>query len=258
MSFNQSWYYLLDDIVKIAREASDAVMDEYAKDSQYMLKKDGSPLTRADLASHKVIVSRLKNLNPDMFIVSEEHSDLESMKWHNPEKFWLIDPLDGTKEFINKSGEFTVNIALIDKGRPILGVVSAPAKKLLYAGGLGIGAYVFDKSGSKNAIAVTPVLQDDLTVVASRSHGNQEFIDDFLKNRRVSRFISIGSSLKFCKVAEGSAHIYPRFGRTMEWDTAAGQAVLEAAGGVVEQLSGVPLVYGKSGFENPHFVARCK
>lgn len=250
--------HLLDELVKISWEASDAVMEEYTKDTQYKLKQDGSPLTRADLASHKVIVSRLKDLEPEIFIVSEEQSNLERIKWRNLDKFWLIDPLDGTKEFINKNDEFTVNIALIENGKPVLGVVGAPAKNLLYVGGLGVGAYVFDRKGGKSAISVSHLKPDGITVVASRSHCNQEDIDNFLKNQKVTQFISTGSSLKFCKVAEGSAHLYPRLGRTMEWDTAAGHAVLEAAGGVVVQLCGMPLVYGKSGFENPHFVAKCK
>lgn len=248
----------LDLIVKIAWDASDKVMEEYIKGASHVLKDDGSPLTKADIASHEIIVSRLKYLYPDIFMVSEEQAELHNIKSHKIDKFWLIDPLDGTKEFINRNGEFTVNIALIELGKPVLGVVCVPAQNIMYAGCNGEGAYKLDRKGMCTPISVAPVTQAGITVVASRSHGNQDAIEEFVSEENVSRFIAAGSSLKFCKVAEGSAHLYPRLGRTMEWDTAAGQAVLEAAGGSVDLLNGMPLSYGKPGFENPHFVARSK
>jgi 3'(2'), 5'-bisphosphate nucleotidase len=170
--------------------------------------------------------------------------------------FWLVDPLDGTKEFINKNGQFTVNIALIEHGLPTVGVVYAPALDCLYAG---YGALAFtEKSGIRTPISCRVIPEVGLTVVGSRSHGNDHALHAFLDGKVVHEIIPVGSSLKLCLVATGQADLYPRLGRTMEWDIAAGHAVLLGAGGMVYDLVGNPLKYGKPGLENPHFVARAK
>ncbi|WP_133128110.1 3'(2'),5'-bisphosphate nucleotidase CysQ [Legionella nagasakiensis] len=247
---------LLNKLIDIAWEASDAVLDIYQNNIDYSIKSDGSPLTQADLASHEIIVTKLHALTPEMPIISEESANLESIEGQNPHQFWLVDPLDGTKEFINRNGEFTINIALIEATQPVMGVVCAPALHTLYAGLKGKGAFKMDSAGHKKPITVLKTTKEGLYVVGSRSHGAPAAMDAYLANKKIARFIATGSSLKFCKIAEGTAHLYPRLGRTMEWDTAAGHAVLAAAGGSVEQLDGTPLYYGKKGFENPHFVAK--
>jgi 3'(2'), 5'-bisphosphate nucleotidase len=169
-------------------------------------------------------------------------------------RFWLVDPIDGTKEFISRNGEFTVNIGLIDHGVPILGLVLAPALGRLFVGAQGLGAWVEDGLG-RRAIAVRAVPDAGLTVVGSRRHGDTAAVDALLAGRLVAAHTTVGSSLKLCLVAEGEADVYPRFGRTMEWDIAAGDAVLRAAGGAVRTVAGAPLGYGKPQFENPDFVA---
>ena len=170
-------------------------------------------------------------------------------------RFWLVDPLDGTKEFLKRNGEFTVNIALIERGTPVLGVVLAPASGRLFAGAAGAGAFVEDESGRRMTIVCRRVPAAGLTVVSSRSHGDVEALNAYLAGRIVASHVTAGSSLKFCLVAGGEADLYPRFGRTMEWDTAAGHAILRAAGGRVTDLNGAELRYGKPDFANPHFVA---
>lgn len=247
---------LLNQLIDIVWEASDVVLRLYQNHFDYSVKSDGSPLTQADLASHEIIVQKLQGLTPDIPIISEENADFEHMEWKNPRQFWLVDPLDGTKEFIHRNGEFTINVALIDEHQPVLGVVAAPALKTLYAGFKKGGAIKLDRAGNKKNIHVISPTNQGLYVVGSRSHGDQAAMEAYLVNKKVTQFIAIGSSLKFCKIAEGAAHLYPRLGRTMEWDTAAGHAILAAAGGRVERLDGRPLSYGKQGFENPHFVAK--
>ncbi|MGE0081905.1 MAG: 3'(2'),5'-bisphosphate nucleotidase CysQ, partial [Thiohalomonadaceae bacterium] len=170
------------------------------------------------------------------------------------ERFWLVDPLDGTKEFISRNGEFTVNVALVENGLPVLGVVFAPAIGRLFGGVVGEAAFVEDAAGRRPIHCRVPPAQG-LTVVASRSHGDAAALDAFLAGRKVDKLINAGSSLKLCLVASGEADVYPRLGRTMEWDIAAGHAVLAAAGGRVTQVDGAPFVYGKPDFANPHFVA---
>ena len=168
--------------------------------------------------------------------------------------FWLVDPLDGTKEFINRNGEFTVNIALIENGTPVLGVVFAPALDRMYAGAMGLGA-LLEVQGKRQAIECRSIPEDGLDVVASRSHGDADALDQFLNGRLVRSLKSAGSSLKICLIAEGEADLYPRLGRTMEWDIAAGHAVLAAAGGQIHALNGDVLSYGKRDLSNPHFYA---
>lgn len=215
-------------------------------------KPDGSPVTEADLASDRIIAESLAHLCPDIPVLSEERVHLASPPYSG--SFFVIDPLDGTKEFISRNGEFTVNIALIQDGAPLLGVVYAPAIGRLFAGLDGETAYVED-AGGRRPIRCRAAPAEGITVVASRSHGDAAALDAFLGTRKVASLKNAGSSLKLCLVAAGEADLYPRLGRTMEWDIAAGHAVLAAAGGRVTDVAGAPLRYGKPGFENPHFVA---
>jgi 3'(2'), 5'-bisphosphate nucleotidase len=245
---------LLERVVAIARDAGAVVMAVYATDFGVAAKGDASPVTLADQRAETLIVAALQALAPAIPIVAEE----AVAAGHVPEvgdRFWLVDPLDGTKEFIKRNGEFTVNIALIEDGHPVLGVVCAPALELTYAGATGSGAFLLDNAG-RRPICCRAVPPEGLTVVASASHGDPALLDDYLTGRLVAARRAIGSSLKLCLIAAGEADLYPRFGRTMEWDIAAGHAVLAAAGGSVTDLAGAPLCYGKPGFENPVFVAR--
>jgi sulfate adenylyltransferase subunit 2/3'(2'), 5'-bisphosphate nucleotidase len=235
----------------------------YATDFIVEGKADASPVTEADQAAEALILKGLAELAPDIPVVAEEEAAAGRVP-QTARRFFLVDPLDGTKEFISRNGEFTVNIALIEDGAPILGAVYAPAKGKLYWGARDEGGFVAEVrdgvAGEARPIQVRSVPAEGLSAVGSRSHGGAE-TQDYLKQFTVRDFISAGSSLKFCLIAEGSADIYPRMGRTMEWDTAAGDAVLRAAGGRVETLDCQPLTYGKrnqqddSDFANPHFVA---
>lgn len=218
-------------------------------------KADGSPLTQADLAAHQVIAQALARLTPGIPVVSEEDGASQVHRQHQG-RFWLVDPLDGTKEFLARNGEFTVNIALIEDGHPVLGVVVAPALGLTYWGATGLGAFR-QSSQETEAIRVTSEQKRSgrtLRVLASKSHMDPE-TQAFLNRLGPHELMHAGSSLKFCRIAEGSADLYPRLSPTCEWDTAAGQAVLEAAGGCVLKLDGTPVRYGKPDVLNPHFVA---
>ena len=243
----------LDAVARIVRAAGEVVMSIYAGAIDVRNKSDASPVTQADEQAEALIVPALRALAPGIPVVAEEMAARgeadAAAEW-----FWLVDPLDGTKEFISRNGEFTVNIALVHQGRPVLGVVGAPALGRLYAGAQGKGAWVEDATG-RRAISVRAVPREGYSVVASRSHGDAEALDRFLQGRRVAQLVSAGSSLKLCLLAAGEADLYPRLGRTMEWDIAAGHAVLAAAGGRVLRLDGTELGYGKPGFENPHFAA---
>ncbi len=244
---------LLAAIRPVAEEAGQETLRFYGV-TEAATKADGSPVTAADQAAEDVILPALRALTPNIPVVSEE----EASKGLSPEvtgdRFWLVDPLDGTKEFLSGNGEFTVNIALIDHGVPVLGVVVVPALGETYAGGAPGSAVLEDKTGERG-IAVREVPEDGLTVVGSRSHGDADAMAAFLGGRKVASFRAAGSSLKLCLIARGEADLYPRLGTTMEWDIAAGHAVLRAAGGRVETLDGGDLVYGKPGYKNPHFVA---
>ncbi len=243
----------LASLVPLIREAGALVMRVYATDFRVEIKDDESPVTVADQRAEKVIFEGLRRLTPGIPIVGEEAASAGDIP-DVSSRFWLVDPIDGTKEFVNRNGEFTVNIALVDHGVPVLGLVLAPALDTLYAGAAGAGAWV-EVGGLRRDIAVRAVPADGLTVVGSRHHGNDAAVDAFLAGRRVAAHRMVGSSLKLCILAEGLADVYPRFGRTMEWDTAAGDAVLRSAGGAVRTLDGALLAYGKPGFENPDFVA---
>jgi 3'(2'), 5'-bisphosphate nucleotidase len=245
---------LMERVEAIALDAGRIVMEVYATDFGAHAKDDASPVTAADQRAEALIVAALQVLAPGIPIVAEE----AVAAGHVPEigeRFWLVDALDGTKEFIKRNGEFTVNIALIDDAVPALGVVCAPALGEVFAGATGHGAYV--RCGEeRRSLACRAVPGDGHIVVSSASHGDPERLENFLAGRLVASHRFMGSSLKLCLLAAGEADLYPRFSRTMEWDIAAGHAVLAAAGGSVTDLAGAPLRYGKPGFENPPFVAR--
>jgi len=245
---------LVDPVVALAVEAGKAILEVYASDFDVQAKDDQSPLTQADMASHHIIVAGLKKLTPDLPLISEEAGlpGFEERGRWNP--YWLIDPLDGTKEFVKKNGEFTVNIALIEDHRPALGVVHVPVRNVTYSGCRGVGAELRADGEGPIAIGVARQSATPVRVVGSRSHRGAT-LDRFLQNLGDFEMHPTGSSLKFCLVAEGSADVYPRLGPTSEWDTAAAQAVVEQAGGTVLELDGNPLSYNKkSDILNPHFL----
>lgn len=243
------------EVVAIVRAAGAEVLSVYSGGCQARTKSDGSPVTEADRRAQEIICRGLARLDPDLPIVAEEECRLTSEDVRARGKFWLVDPLDGTKEFLNRNGEFTINIALIEREKPVLGVVLAPALERLFASDPEAGAMVEDSLG-RRGVSARKIPADGATVVSSRSHGDPEALARCLAGQNVAASICAGSSLKFCLVAEGKADVYPRFGRTMEWDTAAGDAILRAAGGSVTDLQGRPLAYGKPEFENPHFIAQ--
>jgi 3'(2'), 5'-bisphosphate nucleotidase len=252
---------MLQSLIYTAQRAGGAIMSVYASDLAVRQKVDASPVTVADEAAEKIILADLAHIAPGVPVVAEESVAAGRIP-EVAERFFLVDPLDGTKEFISHRDEFTVNVALIERGVPVLGVVFAPARHELYWGDLAAGKagrIDADPDGTMpsmgSSISARPPPGRGLTVVASRSHRTPE-TDAFLTNYSVAEFLSIGSSLKFCLVAAGQADLYPRIGPTMEWDTAAGQAVLLAAGGRVTDLDGKPFLYGKPGFKNGNFVAR--
>ncbi len=240
----------LEELKELSEKAGSVIMKFYNVDNQVKEKSDGSPLTLADSASEKVILEGLKEIFTGIPIVSEEN--VESHSIEPPEKFFLVDPLDGTKEFIKMDGKgsFTVNIALIECGFPTLGVIYAPALNRMFFGSKLIGAFENQRQIFTRAVPATGSV-----AVASLSHRDEK-TNFWLKENGIKKTLSIGSSLKFCLLACGEADIYPRFGPTMEWDTAAGQAILESAGGRVENLDGTQLNYGKKKFLNDIFIAK--
>ena len=247
---------LVEPIVALSRQAGDAILEVYATDFDVQAKDDDSPLTQADMASHRVIDKGLRDLTPDIPVISEESGLPDFDERGQWETYWLIDPLDGTKEFVNRNGEFTVNIALIQENRPVLGVVHVPVTNKTYTGCEGRGAAVRNDGGEPQPIEVASVTSDPVRVVGSRSHRGAS-LDAFLEQLGPVEMLAMGSSLKFCIVAEGKADIYPRLGLTSEWDTAAAQAVVEQAGGAVVKLDGSPLAYNaKADILNPHFLVR--
>jgi 3'(2'), 5'-bisphosphate nucleotidase len=246
----------IKEIVRIATEAGGKILDVYESDNfDIEAKADDSPLTKADLASHEHIVTSLEALTPDIPVLSEESQNIayqERLAWS---RFWLVDPLDGTKEFIKRNGEFTVNIALVENGEAVLGVVHTPALGVTYYAARGEGAFK-QENGSVQVITACKDTGDTLNVVASRSHAGPETQDLLAKLGKdyAVNLVSKGSALKLCLVAEGAAHFYPRLGPTMEWDTAAAQCVAEEAGAVVTDLQGQKLSYNKENLLNPFFV----
>jgi 3'(2'), 5'-bisphosphate nucleotidase len=248
---------LLPGVLDVARAAGRAINEIYARpDLGVETKADQSPLTAADRAAHGVIATGLARLSPDIPLWSEESAEIDwDIRRHWPE-FWLVDPLDGTREFIKRNGEFTVNIALVRGHTPVLGVVHAPVLGRDYYGWAGSAAYRSDAGHPGEPIRVRSPALPPVRVAGSRSHRGSS-LDDLLANLGPHTMVSMGSSLKFCLVAEGEADFYPRLGPTSEWDTAAAQAVLEAAGGAVLDLRGQPLRYNtRRDVQNPFFIAR--
>lgn len=240
--------------IALAVEAGEAIMRVYAQDFSVETKTDNSPVTAADMAAHHIISAGLAQLTPQIPVLSEEAADIPWSVRRHWTRFWLVDPLDGTREFIKKNGEFTVNIALVDAGVPVLGVVHAPALDYLVHADVDAGAWLRSGEGDVPLASARPAAAP-LRVAASRSH-----LDD--RTRRVLERIGdherlgLGSSLKFCRIAEGQVDVYPRFGPTSEWDTAAGQCVLDAAGGCVLGLDGRPFRYNRGeSLLNPDFIA---
>ena len=246
----------VENVIDIAKEAGQIILTCY-QDMDVQYKDDHSPVTKADILANQLILERLRQLSPNIPIISEEDANLMPSDDVRKGLFWLVDPLDGTKSYIKKTGEFTVNIALIDEGIPIGGVVYLPAFDQYYFTDASNRAYKMKGGEIRETIRVRSMPKQGYSVVASKSHRTQATNDYIATLKPVYNIVAAGSSLKFCLIAEGKADIYPRFGRTMEWDTAAGDAVLRAAGGMVF-LADDPansLTYGKNHFENPHFIA---
>ncbi|HSM28506.1 MAG TPA: 3'(2'),5'-bisphosphate nucleotidase CysQ [Thioalkalivibrio sp.] len=245
---------LLSQACAIAREAGAAILEVYGTRFSTSEKADLSPLTEADLASHRIIQRRLRELTPEIPLLSEEGRDVPFEERRNWSTFWLIDPLDGTKEFVKRNGEFTVNIALIQDHAPVLGVVFSPVLDTLYAGAPGIGAFVESADGGRRDIGVRWPAPEQPSVVSSRSHRDAR-LGRALERLGPHEAVAMGSSLKLCLVADGSADLYPRLGPTSEWDTAAAHAVVCAAGGRVCDLQGQDLRYNtRESVLNPEFL----
>ena len=247
---------LLDRICAIAHDAGVVIMDHYEKGATVEQKADSSPVTAADRDAEALITRALAAIDPSIPLIAEEAAAAGLAPTEGGERFWLVDPLDGTKEFIRHSGEFTVNIALIEHGEPVVGVVHAPALRETYAGVRGGPVWLTRGDAPVRAIAARAVPEEGAVVVSSRSHGDRDRLAALMGGMPVAAHRTIGSSLKFCVLAAGEGDLYPRYGPTSEWDTAAGHAVLAAAGGSVNTLDGAPLRYGKEGFRNPEFIAR--
>ncbi|HET8865211.1 MAG TPA: 3'(2'),5'-bisphosphate nucleotidase CysQ [Gracilimonas sp.] len=245
---------MLNQVIKTAEKAGKKILEFYETDVEVITKDDNSPLTKADLAAHHIIVDALKEMDPETPVISEESGIPEYSERESWDRFWLVDPLDGTKEFIKKNGEFTVNIALIENKKPVLGVVYVPAFDVMYYGEESIGSY--KKANGESAEKLeTPEFEapGKARIVVSRSHGD----DTTAKKLKgigieVSEEVPSGSSIKFCLVAEGKADLYPRLGPTMEWDTAAADAVYRFSAKDGEKYS--PLTYNKESFKNPYFL----
>lgn len=249
---------LISETIELAKQAGLATLTYWKNNPTVELKEDTSPITIADLTANKIILEGLRRLTPNIPILSEEKNDIAydiRKKWH---QWWVVDPLDGTKEFIAGNADFTVNIALIENGTVRFGVVFIPATQLCYVGGKDLGAWRLDKQGNKQIIHTTKANPSELSVVASRRHGSMKqhlFLTELQQQTKIA-LKNAGSSLKFCLLAEGSADCYPRFAPTCQWDTAAAQGVLEGAGGKVFNEQGEPLNYlPKKDYLNPNFIA---
>ena len=251
---------VLDSIINVSKNAGQNILDIYNDENKFNnieIKKDNSPLTLADKASNNIICSSLKKLYPDIPILSEEGKTIdyyERKKWNN---FWLIDPLDGTKEFIKRNGEFTVNIALIKDSKPILGVVYAPVLDITWYGSKDIGSFKIEGDSNSKKINVINSIDNNknIKIVSSRSHSNNPKLEEYTSQFNKFQLIKMGSSIKICLVADGSAHYYPRFGPTMEWDTAAAHAIVKYAGGNILNInSKLELRYNKENLLNPGFL----
>ena len=251
---------LLNSTIQISNTAGNKIIEIYNKSADSLkiqYKEDSSPLTIADKESNNIIINSLKNLTPDIPILSEEEKEVKFNKRKKWDVFWLIDPLDGTKEFIKKNGEFTVNIALIKNGSPIMGVVYAPVLDKTWYGMINHGSYLIRNNKKHKKIAVSKPGDETTLVVSSRSHSNNSKLEKFLKQFKKYELIKMGSSIKMCLVADGSAHLYPRFGPTMEWDTGAAHAIVKYAGGNIYNIdTNKELLYNKKNLLNPGFIVK--
>ncbi len=250
------WVDWLEPVRALATEASAHILEVYATAFDATAKEDDSPLTAADLAAHHAIIAGLQRLTPNIPILSEESSAVPFAERSCWRRYWLVDPLDGTKEFIQRNGQFTVNVALIEEHEPVLGVVRVPVTGLCYFAARGFGAFREEPGWPPRSIAVKPLRAGEpMRVVGSRSHGGPG-LQKFVARLGAHQLVTIGSSLKFCQVAEGIADVYPRLGPTSEWDTAAAQAIVEVAGGqVVSAETGKPLRYNtRESLLNPYFI----
>lgn len=244
---------VLTPVCELAALAGQEILKVYQGDIEVEIKSDGSPLTAADQAAHRVIIAGLEKLTPDIPVLSEEASDItyeQRAKWH---QYWLVDPLDGTREFVKRNGEFTVNIAFIDNHKPILGVVYVPVTGITYFACEGSGAFKKEPNEAAKTIAVSSYSGGTVRIAASRSHAGKA-LEKFIAAVGDVETISMGSSLKLCLVAEGAADVYPRLGPTSEWDTAAAHAIVEVAGGKVTDLDNNSLRYNKRNILNPWFI----
>jgi len=243
----------LEPVRELAWQAGQEILHIYHGEFEVEAKSDGSPLTAADEAAHRTIVNGLAQLTPDIPILSEEDSDITYEEREAWDQFWLVDPLDGTREFVKRNGEFTVNIAFIDKNKPVLGVVHVPVTGVSYFACEGVGAFKQESNEAAKPIAVSPYRGGKVRLAGSRSHAG-EALKKFITAVGDVETISMGSSLKLCLVAEGAADVYPRLGPTSEWDTAAAQAIVENAGGKVFDVDNSPLRYNKKNILNPWFI----
>lgn len=245
---------MIDPIIEVSRQAGKVIMKYFEEGTSTKIKADGSPVTAADQEAENIIIPILRDLTPSIPIVAEESVAVGNFPKTHENTFWLVDPLDGTKEFINRRTDFTVNIGLIKRGMPVLGVVLTPYDGLVWAGSETTGAFIENTKRNREIISTRKPTIEKLTAVASRSHRSPE-LEDYIATLNVGESISRGSSLKFCLLASGQADIYPRLGPTMEWDTAAGHAVLLAAGGRLTNFDGTTFKYGKPEFKNGWFIA---
>jgi len=245
---------LIHKLKQLLISAGNCVLEIYHRSNvDITIKSDNSPVTTADLTSHNLLLKGLSSLTPTIPIISEEEKEsLSISKFHST--YWLIDPLDGTKEFISQNSEFTVNVALIEKNKPSLGFVVVPAQETIYWGGINLGSFKSKINLKKTQSISVSNPRNPVRVVTSNNHLNQATLD-YIKTLGKTELVRVGSSLKFLTIAEGKADCYPRLGPTCEWDTAAAQAILEGAGGQVKQIDGSPLSYGKLDVLNPHFIA---
>ncbi|MBV9555349.1 MAG: 3'(2'),5'-bisphosphate nucleotidase CysQ [Alphaproteobacteria bacterium] len=246
---------LRDELIAVSREAGAAILNVYSRDFEASHKHDRSPVTEADTAAEALIVEALGRLAPDVPVVAEEQCAANGVPADAAERFFLVDPLDGTKEFIAKNGEFCVCIGLVEDGRPAMGVLHGPARDVIYAAhGPGTALRIRGAAAAERIAPRAPA-SDGIDVIHSRTNANSRRLAEYFEGRPIRKRISCGSALKFGVLAAGEADLYPRFGTTMEWDTAAGQAILEAAGGSVVRVAGGPLAYGKDDLKNDAFLA---
>lgn len=260
-SFKDLPHPLLAPVIELARLAGEVILPFWRANVTVTAKADDSPVTAADLAAHQVLAEGLQALDPGIHVLSEEDADIPLSERAGWERWWLVDPLDGTKEFISGSEEFTVNVALVERGRVVFGVVCTPTDNRCYFGGAGLGAWRSDEPGQRVPISVRdePGAGQAFTLVASRRHSSPEqehLLAGLAASLGPLQLTNIGSSLKFCLLAEGAADCYPRLAPTSQWDTAAAQGVLEGAGGAVLQLDGQPFSYpARESLLNPFFLA---